>query len=1108
MRWVVFILPVVLLAAACGSRVESEQGLLRLQPAARTGIGFMNTLTYTEAFNCYTYRNFYNGAGVAVGDINNDGLVDIYFSGNQVDNKLYLNKGGFVFDDITERAGVACQNVWSTGVSMADVNGDGWLDIFVCKSGPPLGGVRHNELFINNGDLTFREEAAKWGIADEGLSLHGVFFDYDHDDDLDLYLLNNSNRQVGIYDLQQGQREIRDPFGGNKLYRNDGDRFRDVSAEAGIYSSSIGFGLGVVAADVNRDGWQALFVSNDFFERDYLYLNQKNGTFRESLNEVLLETSLGSMGADIADLTNDGFPEIYVTEMLPGTFERIRTKASFEDWNKFSENVRSGYGHQFSRNVLQLNNRWLPGSDSRVAFSEIARFGRVHATDWSWGALIFDINHDGLKDIYVANGIPKDLLDQDYIHYTSPPMLASAEFRRDSSLMTKLIDAIPSSPQRDALFLNQGDSTFLDTSSESGMVPDYSNGAAYADFDNDGDLDLVVNRINEVAALYENAAFGVDFDRHYLQIKLVGRGANTSAIGAQVSAYCAGKLFYVEQSPVRGYLSTVDERLHIGLGRYQKIDSLVVLWPDGTKSRYLDVLANQMLVVRQVATSPIEAVSREFDPLLRPDTARFSVHPRISTQFQDFDRDRLIFDMVSNEGQRMEVGDVDGDGLSDLFVGGAAGQSGELWLQKENFRWERSVQPAFDQDKDYEDRDAVFFDADTDGDLDLFVASGGFQPGFGSNLLEDRLYVNNGSGIFLRKRDWLKSSLLFEPTSAVTVLDFNRDGLPDLVTASRLIPFAYGRSADAHLLLNRGGFFEEVTDRMAPGFRGLGLLTGVEAIDFDRDGDDDLVFAGEWMGVTLFENQDGRFIDRSDKLGLQNIRGKWMCVKVADLNGDGRPDLVLGNEGLNVRYPSSAENPSWLFVGDFDQNGSVEQLSCTQVGDQVWPLPLLPDVIKQMPSLRKRFLTFSSYSRAGITDLLLPEQLAKSQKLMINESRSITLVNEGGRKFKAIPLPSAAQITRIYGVEVADFNRDGLADLIVGGNQHRAKPEMGIQGAGYGQVLLGTGTGHFKPISAGISGVHVPGEIRDIKLLGGVGRQHILIMRNNERICIYEYGKK
>ncbi|MFN5169437.1 MAG: VCBS repeat-containing protein [Cyclobacteriaceae bacterium] len=1093
---------------ACESQTEEKPLLLRLLPPASTGIDFENRLTYTESFNCYTYRNFYNGAGVAVGDINNDGLMDVYLAGNQADNKLYLNKGGLTFEDIADRAGVACPKVWSTGVSMADVNGDGWTDIFVCKSGPPFGGTRHNELFINNGDLTFREESEKWGVADEGLSLHAVFFDYDHDDDLDLYLLNNSNRQVGIYDLREGQRELRDPFGGNKLYRNDGNRFVDVSAQAGIYSSSIGFGLGVVAADINRDGWQDLFVSNDFFERDYLYLNQKNGTFRECLNEFIDETSLGSMGADVADLNNDGFAEIYVTEMLPGSFERIRTKASFEDWNKFSENVRSGYGRQFSRNVLQLNNGWVPGDKSGVAFSEIGRFAGVHATDWSWGALIFDINLDGLKDIYVANGIPKDLLDQDYIHYTSPPMLASAELRRDSSLMTRLIDAIPSSPQRDALFLNRGDSTFEDVSMEVGMTADYSNGAAYADFDNDGDLDLVVNRINETAAVYENTARETDEKLHFLQIKLVGKGLNTSGIGAQIVAFCGQEKFYVEQSPVRGYLSTVDPRIHLGLGSHQRVDSLVVNWNDGTRSVTYDVSVDQLLVIKQSQSDFSIATAPATDVLLVPDSAGFAVSRRTTAEFNDFDRDRLIFDMMSNEGQRMQTGDVNADGLPDLFIGGAAGQPGEVWIQKADLQWEKSLQNGLINDAGYEDRGAAFLDADGDGDQDLFVASGGYQFGLGSNLLEDRLYLNDGRGSFQRKRDWLSSPMVFEPTSAVVAIDVNRDGLPDLVTASRFIPFAYGRPTDAHLFLNRGGYFEEVTDRVAPGFRRLGLLTDANKIDFDQDGDDDIVFSGEWMGVKIFENTGGRFVDRSQDLDVDELKGRWMSLHVSDINGDKYPDLILGNEGENVRYPSTSGDPSWLYVGDFDQNGSIEQLLCAQRDDRVWALSLLPDLVKQMPSLRKRFLTFSSYSQASISDLLLPEQVARAEKYMVNESRSMTLINDRGRLFQRIPLPSAAQLTKVYGIEVADFNGDGFPDLVLGGNQYQAKPEMGIQGAGFGLILTGDGSGRFKPLPASRSGVFVRGEIRDFVCVSGKSKGQLLVLRNNDKMKVYRYGER
>ncbi|MCU0357583.1 MAG: VCBS repeat-containing protein, partial [Cyclobacteriaceae bacterium] len=859
-------------------------------PVQTTGVTFQNELTYNERLNAYTYRNFYNGAGVALGDINNDGLLDIYFCGNQVDNKLYLNKGNFQFEDITQRAGVGCKDVWSTGVSMADVNGDGLLDIFVCKSGPTMGGVRHNELFINNGDLTFTESAAAWGVADEGLSIHAVFFDFDKDGDLDFYLLNNSNRSVGIYDLKEGQRQQRDPFGGNKLYRNEGNRFTDVSAVAGIYGSAIGFGLGVTVADVNRDGWPDIFVSNDFFERDYLYLNNQNGTFTESLEVMINEISMGSMGADIADLNNDGYPEIYVTEMLPEPLSRIRTKTLFEDWDKYSASVGSGYYHQFTRNVLQLNNGPIPGKEKFVSFSEISRFTGMHATDWSWGALMFDYNNDGHKDVFVANGIAKDLTDQDYINFEASTMLTAANLRKDSMLLVKLMDKIPSEPIPNYLFENQGGLHFLNKANQLGLSkPGFSNGAAYGDLDNDGAIDLVVSNINAPAGIFRNnkvAAAG----NHYIQMTFQGATQNTHCFGTQVTAWCRGEQFFVEQSPVKGYLSSVDPKLHIGIGKNTVIDSLVIYWPDGTYSVLPQVEADQLIELNESALpkEKRKAGQRQFSYPWAPVNSSLAKWSHAGSTFIDFNRDRLLFDMCTNEGPAMAVGDVNRDGLDDLFTGGGINQQGVIWLQTSDGDFRESRQPALLEDSRSDDVCAVFLDVNDDGHLDLFVGSGGHQYSFSAIEYHDRLYLNDGKGNFRKATSFLNGPVIAESTSFVLPLDFNSDGRTDLVVGNRLIPFYYGQPANTYLLRNEGnGRFTDVTKEYASGFLKLGLARDGALLDYDRDGDQDLVIVGEWMEVKLFLNTNGYFTDISDRIGLANTEGLWNTVVVDDFNNDG-----------------------------------------------------------------------------------------------------------------------------------------------------------------------------------------------------------------------------
>jgi hypothetical protein len=759
---------------ACSTETVSKQTLFESLPSESTNVDFINKLSFDDKFNIYTYRNFYNGGGVGLGDFNNDGLIDIYLTANQLSNKLYVNKGNLKFDDITQQAGVAGSKAWSTGVSVADVNGDGWLDIYVCNSGDIKGDDKENELFINNGDLTFTEKAKEYGIADNGFTTHAVFFDYDQDGDLDLYILNNSYQAIGSFNLMKNERPKRDSLGGDKLMRNEGTHFVDVSEHAGIYGSVIGFGLGATVGDVNDDGWPDIYVSNDFFERDYLYINNKNGTFTENLTEQIQSISAASMGADMADINNDGWPDIFVTDMLPKTNARLKTVTTFESWDRYRYGVNNDYYHQFTRNTLQLNN----GDNS---FSEIGRLAGVEATDWSWGALMFDMDNDGLKDIFVANGIYQDLTNQDYLQYITNEEVARAMISKKGVDYKKLVELIPSNPVSNFAFKNKGNLRFENVAEAWGLGnPNFSNGSAYGDLDNDGDLDLVINHVNAQVSINRNNAERLMPENRYLKFILKGSTKNSQAIGTKITLIQGDKKFFVEQVPNRGFESSVDPRPNIGLGAISIVDTIQIKWPDGAVSILSNVPTNQVLTLEQSQAKYIVDASEgkiAYSEILLP------IKPVLNwkhkeNEFVDFDRDKLVYHMLSGEGPQIAVADIDGDGLDDLYLGGAKDSPGVLLKQNSRQQFDEQQAELFEIDKSSEDTGTIFFDADTDGDLDLYVCSGGSEFSSISTALKDRLYINSGNGVFEKSEHVLPE--ISESTSVVRVSDYDKDGDLDL----------------------------------------------------------------------------------------------------------------------------------------------------------------------------------------------------------------------------------------------------------------------------------------------------------------------------------------
>jgi hypothetical protein len=1098
---------IFLLIMSCSKPEEKPATLFELMSSEETGVQFVNTVENTEDFNLFSYRNFYNGGGVSLGDINNDGLPDIYFTSNMGDNKLYLNKGNFKFEDITATAGVAGTKAWSTGVVMADVNADGFLDIYVCNAGYIKGDDRENELFINNGDLTFTEKAEEYNLNSKGYATHAAFFDYDMDGDLDAYILNNSFIPVNTLnyenkrDLYAEDWPVKDFLkngGGAKLLRNDNGQFTDVTRQSGIYGSLIGFGLGVTVGDVNGDHLPDMYISNDFFERDYLYLNRGDGTFSEELENWMQHISLQSMGADMADINNDGYPEIFVTEMLPDDELRLKTNATFDDYKIYDLKLKRGFYHQYLQNTLQLNNQ-------NNTFSEIAWYSGVAASDWSWGALMFDADNDGYKDIYVCNGIYKDETNLDFINFFANDVIQKMALTGQKKEMDDIISKIPSVPQRNKFYHNNKDLTFSDNGVGLGFdTPSFSNGAAYGDLDNDGDLDLVVNNVNQEAFIYRSNAGNTG--NHYVKMKLKGTGRNTYAVGSKVTAFCGKERIVQELIPTRGFQSSIDYSLVLGLGNARTIDSVEIIWPDRMRSILKSVPSDTTLVFdytssdkKAISPVPLNKVEEQY---LVTQEIPGTLDKHSEDKHIDFYQEGLVIRMLSREGPKAAIGDVNGDGRDDIFMCAASGKESSLYLQKSGGFVKTNNK--FKADLKIEDTAASFVDVDGDKDLDLVVGSGGNHFAYSTPQMQNRLYINEGGGNFKERKSLPETGF---NCGVILSFDFDGDGDLDLFSGSRSIPSIYGMPPKSYLFENDGkGVFTDVTVTYAPSFEKLGLITDAKFKDLTGDGKNELIIVGEWMAPRIFEIKNKRF-ELLASTALDGYSGWYYAVEAEDLDGDGDLDLVLGNRGENFYFTASAEEPAKLWVNDFDNNGMYEKVLSRTVAGRDVPLPMKNELTSQVPSLRKKILKFDQYAKLSMQELFTPEVMQKAQVFPATWFKSSVALNDGKGKFTVKALPREVQLSCVCAICVRDVDSDGRKDIIMGGNFDGFTPQYSKLDAGYGNILINQGNGQFSYLPNRQSGFSVRGDIKQFSVVKVDGDELMLTMLNNEKPRFFKIGK-
>ncbi|MFC3414268.1 VCBS repeat-containing protein [Algoriphagus hitonicola] len=1068
------------------SQDNFEAKFVQLKPR-KAGVSFKNQLTENQINNILRYEYFYNGGGVAVGDLDNDGLDDIFFTGNMVPNQLYKNLGELKFENVTKSAGVKGKSTWTTGVSMADVNGDGLLDIYVCYSGKGTPESRKNELWINEGDFQFSEQAEEYGIADPSNSTQGLFFDFDQDGDLDLFLLNHHIEVINELEFDEAK-SIRHPYAGDKFYRNDNGKFTDISEEAGIKGSALGFGLAVIASDINQDGWLDLLVTNDYIEPDYVYINQQDGTFSDEMESYFSHISHFSMGADIADINNDGLQDILTLDMLPEDNKRQKLLYGPENYEQYALMIRKGFYHQNMRNMLHLN----LGEGN---FSEIGQLAGISNTDWSWAALFFDATNDGFKDLFVTNGYYRDYTNRDFLKYKGDYYFKQAVANQKADTL-HLVTTMSSTPVHNYFFENRGDLQFKDQSLNWGFEkPGFSSGAAYSDLDNDGDLDLVVNHLNEVAGIYENTGE----KGNWVQIKLTGTDLNPLAIGSRIEIFSDDSKQVQELQPVRGFQSSSTYRLHFGLGAEKSIDSVLIHWPYQSQSTFKDLDINSLNTFKQKSTSINSSSKTAKNSSFKKHNSAPQFLPKASG-FNDFKRQPLMITMPSAISPVLAQGDLNQDGIPEIFIGGTKGQAAQIF-SFDGERW--NPYSGFSSADEFTDAIAIFEDFNGDGFEDLFIGSGGYHDYLRTDeSLVDRLYLNDGTG----RLRWSNSFPDYTISTGTAIsLDINQDGAPDLFVGGRIIPGRYPQIPESKILINNGqGQFTDQTDTYIPNST-LGMVTSAQSQDLNDDGYPDLILVGEFMPITAFINQQGKsFLDQSEKYFSDQLSGWWSSLAQADLDGDGDLDLIVGNFGENSQFEVSEEKKLRLFSADFDQNGSIDPILECYIGDGYYPFASRDELLDQMVSMRSKFTDYESYSTAKISDLFSQNELDQAEYLEANTMSSFYLENsrEGFRPHK---LPTLAQAFPIYAIQVTDVNRDGIQDLVLGGNNRQSRIRVGNLDAGFGLVLQGKSDGGFEILGPADAGFSIKGDIKSILEFQVGEKKFILFGVHGQALELYEY---